>query len=310
MTQFYFKGDALFARDVDVSRLARELRKHLKKLGPADAQSVADPEPFNLAQDQGLELVSRWLGASSYYEARKVAADPSVVGMTLSERDELVQRNATSRGRPFAKRLPARFGPAWQQRATTLFAQAAAARTPGAGEFVALVGGPDSGKTILAEHLAHTRGGHVIDVSLTWRSGMDGQIGLGQVLIHDAPARSLPQGPSGPDWASRLQAARTLSEVREILRRRPSALAAASSSHHALDWVRKHPGVVYVHSFASDAAVTESIAGQIALTGGDIRRSAPLNWRRVHVVNLDSMTTYAIDGPGIAMEEGRRPDGT
>ena len=33
--------------------------------------------------------------------------------------------------------------------------------------------------------------------------------------------------------------------------------------------------------------------------------SAPLNWRVAHVVDLDAMQFYSLEGPGLAMEQGR-----
>ena len=391
MTVFQLKGGALYAHDVDVAHFARILRKTLKDLKAQAEATPAGKDPFELEQDQGLDLATMLLAKMRHHDARAAAKCPDVRNVAFQvgpikpphkfERpaidawfrgadldissldreavDRLVRSVAGTRGRAFPSTLPKRFGAQWQSRAIALFEQAVAARIPGKAEFIALVGGPGTGKTLLAQHMVRKRGGLWLDKGLARGDGNGVDYQPGEVLVYDTPAQ-LPA-------LSATELKRSLNEIdslREYVRRvrrpwqlkdealqlaleqgargawtlgEPAVQFARPEEPRLTSWVREHPQVNLVVTSADDEALRASMGHwfEVEPTLSELdgklnrssflsrlrewhghadttaiaehwRRSADINWRRVHVVNLDTMSTYTLAGPGLAMEQGQR----
>jgi hypothetical protein len=301
MSSFYFKGETLFANGVDVKRLAREIRK---------SQLDTNGNPSTSMED-ALDVVARGLGARNHFDMRCQAEDPDISSWTHDEVQRLVQESAVSRGMRFPRGLPRKFDQQWQRDAVRLFEQAERARTPGKLEFVALIGSPGSGKTLLANHMCATRGGQVIDVELTFQKGFETNK-PNSVLVYDRPAE--PPASQRPFmgvltlWRPEAPSKRTLKMYRELARAGHHRDLIPGDNDdiftHLRDWVRDNAQVSFVVCFADQSQVEDALRNSsIILTPGSMERSAILNWRRAHVVNLDTMTFVSLDGPGHEMEQ-------
>lgn len=310
MTSFYFRGETLFASDIDVKRVARAIR---------NAHRNPDGS-YTMSMDEALELVAHYFGANHAHDMRKQAADPVISGMRREEKDRLVQESAIFTGEAFPKSLPPKFGTEWQKNARRLFELAIQSREPEKLEFLALVGSEGSGKTLLANHMCQLYGGYVVDVELYNEFSFltkPMRYQPGQVLIYDRPTVS-----STVEWSdvsSALQnasidpAIRTLKRYRELSRsRRPlipseeryrgggmwNVTSGFNQLSNARHWVLNNTQVTMVVSFTNIAEVEEAISSdaQVFTNQGE---SFKHNWRRVHVVNLDTMTFCTVDGPGM-----------
>lgn len=300
MANFYFKGDALFARDVDVRRLARELRKRDQRRSskPDDGKSTS------LHVNQYLDEATAMLSGLTHHAARQQAQDPDITGWDRNSIERLIQQEAISRGRPFPNDLSQRFGPAWQRTAVDLFAEADAARIHGKAEFVAIVGSPGSGKTLLAKHIVHHRGGVVVDAGMTLTDGLHLVRNAGEVLVLDVPAIQ-PARKSPVDLSHGVATAKTLSEYRKQ-RRTPYTFGGFVSALESFQsWIIGHDQVTVVPTFGTRAALEDVVKHDHSVFNARGEPRAEENWRRAHVVDLDTLTTYTVDGVGLDIEEGR-----
>ncbi|MGN5232198.1 hypothetical protein [Aeromonas veronii] len=295
MSSFYTRDGELFASCVDVKRLAREIRK---------LSSSSDPMPMH----EALELVARLLGARNEYDMRQRAVDPDISRMPREEIDRLLQESALRTGQKFPKRLPSKFGLEWQKKAQRLFEQAVQTREQGQLEFIALIGSEGSGKTLLANHMCQHFGGYVADVELykpyTFLTKPMSHK-PGEVLIYDRPTKAatakhadiffeLARMNIGPEF-------RSLENYRQKMRSRQPLIPneeiqdpLASTTRH---WVLNNSQVAMVISFASREEVEEAISQRKSPAFLSDHKGS-FDWRRVHVVDLDNMTQYTLDGPG------------
>jgi len=308
MPSFFLKNDALWARDVDVKRLARVIRK---------LQLTPDGKPV-LSMPEALDVACVALGARDHFDALRRSRDPDVTNWTEEQVRAEMKRRAISFGQPFPRGLPQRFGADWKSSVQVLFSDALNARVPGQLEFVALIGGAGSGKTLLAEHECANRGGVVIDTAFAWMATPNDSMFLehfrdGAILVQDQSTALMPDDKRsgfGPLWEQLPVAQRTLKHY-EDLRRRPRHMLFGDDNAFndpVRNWVREHPAVALVSSFATREDVINAlhVGVRIKPVGEQWQTaSAPLNWRVAHVVDLDAMRFYSVEGPGLAMEQGR-----
>lgn len=299
MASFYFKGDALFARDVDVHRIARELRKRDQRMASRpDAGTATLPH-----RNQYLDDVTAMLGGLTHHAARKQADDPDITGWDSASLRDHVWKEAISRGKAFPKDLPQQFGPTWQRQAQAMFAEADARRVRGAAEFVAIVGGPGRGKTLLANHVVHKRGGAVVDVGLSIQNGLHLVGKSRDVLVLDVPA--IQPGRKSLQDLQFTAHVKTLSEYRSRVRRPYVFGGFVSALQSFQSWIIEHSQVTVVPTFGSRQALEEVVKRDYCVFDGAGRPRADENWRRAHVVDLDAMTVCSVDGVGLDIEEGR-----
>lgn len=294
MTSFHSKDGVLFASNVEVKRVARELRKLL-----------GTP-----TMNQALDLAALLLGARNEYDMRQRAAAPDISKLSNEQVNRLLQDSACHSGQKFPKGLPAKFGKDWQKKARRLFEQAVAAREPGQLEFVALIGSEGSGKTLLANHMCKHLGGYVVDVEIYEPfdfSTKPMNHRPGEVLIYDRPTKAatakhadtffeLARVNIGPEF-------RSLENYRQKMRSRQPLIpyeedSSSSGNDRTREFVLNNSQVTMVVSFGSIEEVKEGILHRMS---PDIlsNRKGSFDWRRVHVVDLDTMTLSSLDGPGM-----------
>lgn len=311
MTSFHLKDGVVFASHIDVKRVATKLRKQFA----------------DLTANQALDLAAQLFGARDEYDMRQRAADPDISRLSNDQVNGLLQDSACHSGQKFPARLPAKFAKDWQKKAQQLFAQAVAAREPGQLEFVALIGSERSGKTLLANHMCHFFGGYVADVELydpfAWLN-ISGYKKLdhkpGEVLIYDRPTQAATTSESDTLLSSRGldglhsnigNKYQSLEQYRKAKRcPRPLIPGEAFGRYGryghfgsgSRDWVLQHSHTTMVICFANRDQVEEAINWECSAPLMS-RFIGPYDWRRAHVVDLDSMTQYTVDGPGAAKEK-------
>jgi hypothetical protein len=302
MTNFYMQDGEILADGVDVKRLARNLRKVLSE--------ITDIQTLNT--DQLLDFASRLLSAEGYYQVRTQAKDSEYANASQSVIEAQVKKESVSKGESLPKGLPLRFSGRWREQATDLIDRAIASRLPGQLEFVALVGSEGSGKTIVAKDVCKRLGGLVLDVgfALDKGTGPNRALKSGQVLVYDQPAvlprRSRPGTGDFGLWSPGSPVKPTIQAYREGRRYVHAGIPFDDPLYGSRKWFVENPGVTLIVSFGSVVQAQQAIANSPKpLATGDIQRSASMNWRRAHVVNLDTLSYDIIEGPGLLMEEGR-----
>lgn len=291
MSLFLFKANkTLVANDVDVKRLAREIRKTFDN--PC------------MGKEESLDVTAKLLGAQSYFDLRKKAKDLDISTWDFNDVESFVQKNSVTNGAQFPSDLPCNFGSNWQQLAQDLVEQAIKACEPGKLEFVALVGGSGTGKTLLANHVCAKRGGKVVDVELSASMNTGGTYKSGSVLVYDRPAN--PPTSDRPSVFSLLSggapAKLTLKRYQDLRRIKQSLIPHddADSLMGIRDWILDNTLVTLVVCFANYSQVEEALrSSYINFPLANIEQRAAVNWRRAHVVDLDSMKFSSLDGPGL-----------
>lgn len=294
--EFHFRNDEAFAGRVQISRLARSIKKQLRP---------------DASHDESLELASRLLGCDSYYDLRKRATDPDISGWDRKDAVKLLQSEAIKRGSRFPGKLPPRFNMRWQRQAFKLVEEALNSVRPGSLEVVALVGPPGSGKTLLAAHVVDRKGGFIVDVGQA--SLIDMQYmrfkESDRVLVFDQSSEPAPEFYERPAFGEpRLSPPplTTLSALRKFRRVRHATLPLDSYRHVGMmgdgtttlrDRLAKHPGLVVVATFASEDEAVNAIRSTARILTTDPALTYQLNWQRVHVVSLEEMRRTTIDLP-------------
>ncbi|MFN9471420.1 hypothetical protein [Acidovorax sp.] len=273
-----------FAHGVDVNRLAGKI--------PAGGPP--------LTKDQSLDEVAQMLGERNYHALLQRANSGNMAAWSFGEITSLVHSSAITQGAQFPRRLSRRFDAAWQASVTQMLQEAVAAFNPEVADFIALVGGPGSGKTIAAENFVARNGGHVVDVGL--RPDMSDQFELapGQVLCFDRPAVN-PEHESNVFHRLRaLQATGkcTLPQVMAVFREPSVGIPRDSvgmwGDSHARTLARQAPLII---AFPNEQAVKDAIQGAHTLLNGAGVPHAGRNWNIARVVNLDTMTSTELYGP-------------
>ncbi|OWG12359.1 MULTISPECIES: hypothetical protein [Delftia] len=291
---FHFRDDEAFAGRVQISRLARSIKKQLRP---------------DASHDECLDLASRLLGCDSYYDLRKRATDPDIRGWDRKDAVELLESEAIKRGSRFPGKLPSRFDLRWQRQAFQLFEEALGNVRRGALEAVALVGPSGSGKTLLAAHVVDQKGGYIVDVGQA--SLMDMQRlrfkESDRVLVFDQSSEPAPEFWEGRGFDDAFRAPSQLSTL--------SALAKARRVRHTVlpldsyrdvgmmgagsttlrDRLAKHPGLVLVVTFATEDEAVNAIRSTARIVSGNPELTYERNWQRVHVVSLEEMRRTTID---------------
>ncbi|RQM78015.1 hypothetical protein EHZ47_02380 [Aeromonas jandaei] len=305
MTVFHSKNGVLFASNVDVKRVATQLRKNFN----------------HLTTNQALNLAAQLFGVRNEYEMRRRAAAPDISRLSYAQVNGLVQDMACNSGKIFPARLPAKFEKSWPKDAEQLFAQAVAAREPGQLEFVAVIGSEGAGKTLLANHMCHRLGGYVVDVELYDPFASFNIPGYkktlvhkpGQVFIYDRPTQAATVSEmdvrtfrAAPDQSLMVgNAYQSLEEYLQAKRRSRPLIPGEEFGHfgsNSRDWVLSHRDTTMVICFASREQVEEALSLKCGSPIGS-RFKGSYDWRRAHVVDLDSMTHYSVDGPGATKEK-------
>ena len=297
MPSFYFKNEAPFANGVDVKRLARQIKQLL-----AEAEGSS-----TMTSEDALEVASKFLGARSYFDLRKQASDPNIRSWNHEDVERLVQEGAVSNGYDFPKELPKRFDKRWQRSVEKMVEEAISSRKPGSLEFIALVGGTGTGKTLVANRMCAKRSGRVIDVEISLQRGRQFSYAPGSVLALDRSAVSPPERTKDilSAWTQTPSSKQTLTTYRELRRTVFPAIPGddAGTPNSLRHWVRENPNVTLIISFADRRQVENALRNSpMALSPGNPARSASLNWRRAHVVDLDAMNTYVVDNPAIEVD--------
>lgn len=70
-------------------------------------------------------------------------------------------------------------------------------------------------------------------------------------------------------------------------------------------WIIEHSQVTVVATFGSRQSLEAIVKRDHHCFNSTGQPIANQNWRRAHVVDLDTMKVYSIDGVGLAIEEGR-----
>lgn len=281
MTPFFRRG-ALFAHNVDIARLARDLGKEVLP---------------GCSQDQRLEIIARALGSESHFALRKAARDPDISAWTEKQVLNLVEAEAVSRGERFPAELPANFGRTWQRQVATQFDEAVAEMPPGALSLIALVGPPGSGKTLLAQDCAARMGGVVVDIEQASRVGgfhgqrfRDGD----RVLVFDqgaSPGKPMDEVRGlGAKFPPDPPVLSTLSAFRKARRGKFDRIPNDDAPHVLgagfREFLLARPGLVFAMCFASEAEARAAISRSARVQGGG---GARMNWRAMHIVDLGSM---------------------
>jgi len=292
--EFHFRNDEAFAGRVQISRLARSIKKQLRP---------------DASHDECLELASRLLGCDSYYDLRKRATDPDISGWDRKDAVKLLQSEAIKRGSRFPGKLPPRFDMRWQRQAFKLVEEALNSVRPGSLEVVALVGPPGSGKTLLAAHVVDQKGGFLVDVGQA--SLIDMQYmrfkESDKVLVFDqssepAPAFSDRRAFGAPRLAP--TELTTLSSLAKERRVRHTELPLDSYRDVSMmgsgtttlrNRLAKHPGLVLVATFANEDEAVNAIRSTARIDSGTPTLTFQRTWQRVHVVSLEEMRRTTID---------------
>ena len=286
------QDDQIFLHGLDFNRFAKDVAEQLETT-PAKAR----------------DLLARALSAKSYHDLRDRATE--VVRAKWATPLDMLERASLTRVAPFSPDMPDALGPEWQTRAVTLFDEAVAAQRaltaahPGRGQFIAIVGAPESGKTSLARHLAHTRGGAVRDITL-YPHLLPFESREGAVYVYDRPAELPPPSHIGPesihpeaDFSPQADLALTLRKLKRNAR--------ASFPFHEwnffgigmamTDAIKEHPSRLIVLTFASVEALRDWVKSLIHPGFGDV--PARYAHEAVQVVDLDAMTFETIYSPPV-----------
>ncbi|WP_146139396.1 hypothetical protein [Simplicispira suum] len=276
----------MFAKTVDVDRLARNL--------------VA--EGLQPTKGAALNLAARLLGASNHHALLAQAKAPKLATWSIPDIQEYLSSEAITTGSRFPKELPPQFDGAWQHRATALLAKAVAARTPGELEFIALVGGPGSGKTLLAKHFCKLSGGCVVDVGLYRWFTRPYQPAAGEIVVFDRPAlpRSAPSASMARAfelWSHTAPRQRTVERAKELFRSEWQGIpmdAPGESIHGSIarNLAQAAPLIV---CFASPEEAQHALDGSArVISMYSPAATAKLNWRAAHLVNLDNLSEHTL----------------
>lgn len=291
---FHFRNDEAFAGRVQISRLARSIKKQLRP---------------DASHDECLDLASRLLGCDSYYDLRRRATDPDIRGWDHQEAVKLLQSEAIKRGSRFPGNLPPRFDESWQRQAYQLIDEALSSVHPGTLEVVALIGPPGSGKTLLAAHVVDRKGGFIVDV------GQASLIDIQRIrfkesdrlLVFDQssePAREFYERPAFGEPRPAPPPLTTLSALGKSRRVRHATLPLDSYRYVGMTetgtttlraLLAKHPGLVVVATFANEDEALNGIRSTARIVSANPALTFQRNWQRLHVVSLEEMRLKTID---------------
>ncbi|WP_250439620.1 ATP-binding protein [Delftia tsuruhatensis] len=290
---FHFRDDEAFAGRVQISRLARSIKKQLRP---------------DASHDECLDLASRLLGCDNYYDLRKRATDPDISGWVREDAVKLLQSEAIKRGSRFPGKLPPRFGLHWQRQAFQLVDEALNSVRAGALEVVALVGPPGSGKTLLASHVVDRKGGYIVDVGQAWLIDVRRMVfkDSDRVLVFDQSSEPAPAFSERRAFGTPTPpppALTTLGALAKARRVRHTELPLDSYRDVGMfddgptlrNWLAKHPGLVLVATFATEDEAVNAIRSTARIVSPDPALTYQRNWQRVHVVSLQEMRRTTID---------------
>lgn len=293
--EFHFRGGKVFAGHVDISRLARNLKRQLRP--DADLGEC-------------LNIVSRLFGVESYYHLRRRAADPDIRGWDWGRALDRLQAEAVSCGESFPRRLPQRFDRVWQQRASQLLDKALAAKTHGRLDAVAIVGPSGCGKSLLVADAVARKSGAIVDVGqaddmTVQRHTLHPKEGL---LVFDQCAAPAPdRDDKAAAWRrlSGQHTATTLNGLREERRLRMTRVPLDSMMHLTFSRPKMttdlrarltdNPGTSLVTVFAHENEAIEAFKSSPRFGGNSRALSAELDWQRLHVISLADMSSKIVE---------------
>lgn len=277
---FSFANGKVYASHIDLKRMARKMV----------IENVATND------DNALNMLARWMGEPNFQVLSRIAQAGNIATAPLDEIFASLSKLGMSEGEQFPDRLPSRFDAAWKEQAMLLMDAAASHCSPGKLDFVALAGGPGSGKTILANAHCHARGGYVFDPGL--------QLGMSMLKLSPKTATYFDQ----PAAVKTTPTSQAIWEWRDVPadQRTLKRAAAHFRSHHTLpfddlDWVTTSSRArdlarsgLLVISFPDLEAVQRAIDTAWTVTKKNPDDAALLCWASAHVVNLDNMTTQVL----------------
>ena len=289
--KLYVNDGAVFAANVNLSQAAKK------------AKSLKYVETV----EEGENLIAQLLGHRDFFEvrhlAKKGAASRNIAHLDEFAIYDLLHKKSVTKGEPFPSDLPRQFNRPWKDQALQLLDVALANCKPDELDFVALMGSPGSGKTILAKaHSLKTRG-YFIDADLyAWWAKLSPPRNVAPANYLDRPAKT----PTTTGTNARFVAAREWQATGMDQRTEAKAsgvfrvpelgfpmdeIEVMESNSPARALVRSSPTVI---AFGSLDAVQKALDNAWHAYMGDPAKTARLNWGVAHVVCLDDMTTHTL----------------
>lgn len=254
-----------------------------------------------LTKDKALDQVAQALGQRSYFALLQSAKSGNMSAWPFHDIYPLIKEVAVTTGVEFPRRMQPRFDATWQGKVSNMLQDAVDAFTPTAPSFIALVGAAGSGKTIAADDFVARKGGLVVDVGLLPAPMVSMEVGDGQVLCFDRPAVNPVHNANMFERLSRLQASGrcTLPEVMAVLREPSVGIPMDSVSMMGDSLARKLAArAPLIISFQSEDAVQQALDSAHTMLNVAGQLLPGRNWNFARVVNLDSMTSTTLFGPG------------
>lgn len=302
MTSFYISNGRIRANHVDFERAAKLL---VGVIGEMSGRAVAAGSAIKVDKSHSLDLLATILGATSYADVRSVANDPDTSYWTQSMLEDHVQKGARTSGESFP-RLPPKFGKKWQEKVVRAFLSAFNAIKRGHPEFIALIGGEGSGKSVLAKNMVFEKGGFWIDASISNVRQATRPLKEGELLVLDVPTATYREARTrwGKPLSAEFSALSSVFQVApslEIYRKRRRQSFSLSYMDHYMnsraEWVSKNHQATLVMCFPDLDSVREWMECNLVVGYHPTR-----NWRQAHVIDLDRMDAYTIEGRSLKDE--------
>ena len=289
--KFHTTDGAVFAANVNLSQAAKKAKAlHLVK-----------------SVQEGQDLIAKLLGHRDFFEVRQLAkkaeASPNIAHLDDLAIYALLHKKSVMKGESFTRDLPRQFNMAWKTQAHELLDVALAKCKHAELDFVALVGGPGSGKTVLAKAHCLKTGGHFIDADMyAWWANLSPGLNAAPATYLDRPAKTptatgtTARSVAIREWLATSMDQRTEAKAAQVFRVPEHGfpmdeLESTASTSPARRLVRSCPTMI---AFGSLDAVQKALDHAWHATMSDPAKSARLNWGVAHVVCLDDMTTHTL----------------
>lgn len=290
--KFHATDGAVYAANVNLSQAAKKAKAlHLVK-----------------SVQEGEDLIAKLLGHRDFFEVRQLAkkADTS---RNIAHLDELaiyplLHKKSVTKGESFPRDLPRQFNMAWKTQAHELLDAALAMCKPDELDFVALVGGPGSGKTILAKAHCLKTGGHLIDADMyAWWATLSQGLNVAPATYLDRPAKTptttgtTARSQAVSEWWATSMDQRTEAKAAQVFRVSEigfpmDEVEITVSTSPARTLVRSRPTVI---AFASIDAVQEALdTAWHVVTMGNPQNAKQRNWGTAHVISVADLQTCTL----------------
>lgn len=302
MTSFYVNNGRIRANHVDFERAAKLLAV---VIGEMSSRAAAAGSAIKIDKSHSLDLLATILGTASYADVRSAANDPDTRYWTQSMLEDHVQKESRTSGESFP-RLPPEFGKNWQEKVVRAFLDAFNAIKRGHPEFIALIGREGSGKSVLAKNMVFEKGGFWVDASISNIRNATRPLMEGELLVLDVPAATYRA--ASTRWRNSLSA--ESSAVGSVFQVAPSlkihrkwrreSFSLSYMDHYMnsrAEWVSKNHQATLVMCFPDADSVRAWMECNLVVGYHPTR-----NWRQAHVIDLDKMDAYTIEGRSLKDE--------